>query len=212
VLSNADKQLAILRQLAQTRGVIGGSTTLVSINVEAWECDTRETIEIGVVEVTIANAWAENSINANYYIVEEALHLRNGKYVADNRDKFNFGKSRIVRKADCNAVLTSLFANLGKTSSIYLIGHSVQQDVQWLTELGVVFPTIKTCDIAQAHYALRGVFAKRKLSSIIDEYSIEYSNLHNSGNDAVYTLVYTMRMMEEVERKRIEQEYTRYII
>jgi len=151
--------------------------------------------------------WSKDPINAQHFIIKDALHMHNGLWVPDNRDKFNFGTSNYVTKSECKSLLCALFAQLAESATISLVGHSIAKDLHWLVDMGVTIPTnITQCDIAQVDCANRQDSQRRKLSKMLAEYRIEYCSLHNGGNDAFYTLACAMKMMEEEERVRMDNE------
>lgn len=72
------------------------STTFLSIDIEKYEKGT-EILEVGLAWHLASQGGVRTScIVCKHLIIEEHLHLQNGKYVADNRDKLNWGTSHLV--------------------------------------------------------------------------------------------------------------------
>ena len=63
--------------------------------------------------------------STTHIIVSDHLHLKNGKFVANNRDKFNFGPSMLLSlKMALEHVLNVLDA-----PNSCLIGHNIKADI-----------------------------------------------------------------------------------
>ncbi len=52
--------------------------------------------KIGIAWISVAEVWSPRKISSRYLIVEEYVDLRNDRYVADNKENFNFGTSELV--------------------------------------------------------------------------------------------------------------------
>lgn len=129
--------------------------TLLSVDIEAWERRT-EVLEVGIAWIANADAWRAGSMHAAHYIIKEFEHLRNRTFVADNRDRFNFGTSEHVSYGECASALRELLDALAKQGGpVRLVGHSISQDIAWLADTGVDLADMETCDIAQVDYARR---------------------------------------------------------
>jgi DNA polymerase III epsilon subunit-like protein len=82
--------------------------------------------------------------------------------------------------------------NEGQKRNIVLVGHDVQSDIRFLKSDGYDVRTLSTLiDMADTSLMWRS-FKKesnpRNLATILSELGIIAWNLHNGGNDAVYTL------------------------
>ena len=78
---------------------------------------------------------------------------------------------------------------------IVLIGHDVASDEKFLASIhcnlnrkNIAF----RADSKDLHQKLRGAENGRSLAHVLGDLGIEYKNLHNAGNDAVYTLRATL--------------------
>lgn len=119
-----------------------------------------------------------------HIIVTDYLHLKNGKFVADNRDKFNFGQSRFLSlKSALNYVKSVL-----NTPDSCLIGHNIKADIKFLKNVSASkldLPIFDTQIIYKQATLSDNLFG---LVRVLNEIEIPHSNLHNAGNDAYYTL------------------------
>ena len=96
-----------------------------------------------------------------------------------------------------------------------LVGHDVQADVRFLRIVGYDVYTLSTL-IETADTSLMWRFLKeennpRNLATILSDLGITAWNLHNAGNDAVYTLqalisIAIKALTEEQERRRQAQK------
>ena len=83
-------------------------------------------------------------------------------------------------------------ANYTDNRKVVLVGHDVESDIKAIKKLGYdireskqLLEIVDTKDIYR-HY--RRVHNQPSLVSVLSDLEIPYSNLHNAGNDAVYTL------------------------
>lgn len=76
--------------------------------------------------------------------------------------------------------------------NVILVGHDVQADIKFLQTIGYDVHTLSTL-VEKADTSLMWRYIKkennpRNLGSVLQELGIVGWNLHNAGNDAVYTL------------------------
>jgi hypothetical protein len=113
---------------------------------------------------------------------------------------FNFGKSTIVQLCDLPARINEAFIALkAEADVIVLFGHSLQGDLKWLEEAGVELDNIVECDLAEVWMARHNHIQKTGLMAMLTQLQFSFTNLHNGGNDATYTLEVGMAMMEKEE-------------
>ena len=127
-----------------------------------------------------------------HIIITEHIHLKNGRFVADNRDKFNFGQSRFL---PLNSALDHVLAALSRSNSC-LIGHNIKADIKFLKGVSTKklnLPIFDTQLIYKQATLSENIFG---LVRVLDEIGIPHSNLHNAGNDAYYTLEVFKRLTQ----------------
>lgn len=112
------------------------------------------------------------------------MHLKNGKFVANNRAKFNFGKSITLNlEMAIEHVLMVL-----STPNACLIGHNIKADINFLGRVSaskVNLPIFDTQIIYKQATLGENMLG---LVRVLDEIGVPHYNLHNAGNDAFYTL------------------------
>ncbi|KAF2807368.1 uncharacterized protein BDZ99DRAFT_536843 [Mytilinidion resinicola] len=160
--------------------------------------------------VTSQTNWVEE-IRAKHYIVDEYAHLRpmvvdKRKHSLANADKFDYGASEIVPFDALGNILKNALripddaaSAAGKESMevkyrpIILVAHAYQnEDNYQRSELGlsdadldVLYAIIDT----QVMMCGRGQKAPGLRQLLETRFGIHPVNMHNAGNDAVYTLV-----------------------
>ena len=162
-------------------------------------------LEVGIAWISAAEVWSPRKISSRHLIVEEHVDLRNGRYVADNKENFNFGTSELVPMAALAGVIIQALEGItAGCDRTYLIGHSIHHDVHWLEGLGIDLDrlALTTCDIGKAHQGKKGHLQLTRLAAIMDHHGINQANLHNAANDAYYSLEVGLRMMEVEDELR----------
>lgn len=75
--------------------------------------------------------------------------------------------------------------------NVVFVGHDGLQDIRYLQKLGYNVMNLglhEIIDTAEMYRALRREDSTRSLASILADLGIAGWNLHNAGNDAMYTL------------------------
>lgn len=119
-----------------------------------------------------------------HIIVTDHLHLQNGKYVADNRSNFNFGQSVFL---SLHSAIDRVHEELSASGSC-LIGHNIKADIRFLagkSKCPINIPVFDTQIMYKQATLGENILG---LVRVLEELNIEYTNLHNAGNDAYYTL------------------------
>ena len=122
--------------------------------------------------------------NVIHIIVTDHIHLKNGRFVANNRDRFNFGASRYLSlKSALDYVLAVLL-----TPNSCLIGHNIKADIKFLKSVSTQKLDVPVFDTQLIYKQATLCENLLGLVRVLDEMGIAHSNLHNAGNDAYYTL------------------------
>ena len=73
-----------------------------------------------------------------------------------------------------------------------LVGHDAKQDIQYLSSMGIdllgMNGVVRVLDSQIIHQAWKSVDNGRGLESVLADLGVFSRNLHNAGNDAVFTL------------------------
>lgn len=141
-------------------------------------------------------------IKYRHLLIYEHRHLRNGQFVSDAADKFDFGVSEWVSLADVPRILGEclrFYDADGNKRKIMIVGHDTNQDLQYLRITGYDVWNIKdleVLDTASLHKAVMHDAESRSLAKVLNDVNVLYWNLHNAGNDAAYTLQAFVRLAD----------------
>lgn len=151
-------------------------------------------------------------IRAHHIRINEYRSIVNRKFVSGCPDRFEFGASEFVAKDNTPQALNAIFreslgtdnkpqgSSKGKSPAaaaaphprIVLVGHDVSGDISYLRSAGFdlssrsdIIGTLDTGNLYRAHTRDPNM---RSLASILCDFDFAGFNLHNAGNDAVYTM------------------------
>ncbi len=185
------------------RSVNGRKTTLISIDLEAFERNTEIVTEIGISiydPVKEATSLVPSIINI-HLILKETIKLRNGAFVHDHKDNFLGGSSLVVSKKTAVELIESVleFYCVQRKAQGYeaaFVGHNLSGDLNWLKKLGVHLPQnphiLDTEKVYSASHGSQG----NSLGAILKRLRIPHSFLHNAGNDAYFTLIALLKLSD----------------
>lgn len=113
------------------------------------------------------------------------------------------------------AILAVLQPYLDAGREIALVGHDTQQDIQYLSKLGLDIADMKrvtrVLDTQGLHQAWRGMDNGRGLKTLLNDLGTPSKNLHNAGNDAMYTLRALFGIaIEDLRKKAVEEKGEKY--
>ena len=146
----------------------------------AYENCTDKLLEFGFAIFDLQLKTTSNT----HIIVSDYIYLKNGRYVADNRHKFNFGKSHYL---SLKMALEHVLAVLDTPSSC-LIGHNIKSDIRFLKSSSRKKFNLPVFDTQLIYKQVTLCENFLSLVKVLDEFGISHSNLHNAGNDSHYTL------------------------
>ncbi|KAI5970776.1 hypothetical protein CANMA_000195 [Candida margitis] len=195
----------------QMRQIINRQAILFSIDIEAWELNNRTITEIGVA-IYDPRRQGTNCIVPNFtklhIRVLENMHRLNGKFVVDHALHFIGEPTLILNMYDAVVLIQSLFDYFFKPHGsnnnddnddelqTYLVGHEVSGDIKWLSSLGIQFPpklpTLDTLQIVKITHGQQNLSLGKSLRKL----DLPHVFLHNAGNDAYYTLLLCLKLMD----------------
>lgn len=126
-------------------------------------------------------------IESHHFRITENRFLRNGTYVNDAADRFEFGSSEFISLKDAPMVVAKCFRHFdqeGQRRKIVLVGHDVKTDVNYLKVIGYDITNIsdlETIDTICMWKAVKWDIQNRSLSMILMELELECWHLHNAG-------------------------------
>lgn len=101
--------------------------------------------------------------------------------------------SVIIPQKELIDTLSATITKYAKGShDVVLVGHDIQADIQYLSSIGFQTDSIPgrigNIDTQGIYRAWKDDQKARSLGNVLHDLGITYKNLHNAGNDAVYTL------------------------
>ncbi|EDO04703.1 hypothetical protein SS1G_07186 [Sclerotinia sclerotiorum 1980 UF-70] len=223
----------------RTKFMMEDAVVFICIDVEAYELNNNIVTEIGIATLDvldIANMkpgvlgknWRK-AIRARHFRIKEHMHLNNTKHVQGCPEKFEFGESEFISRDDAPHVVGTCFKYpfsdpspsvelADKKRNIILVGHDVDADIRFFRQIGYEINNLnlhECCDTTLMWRALQREPNPTKLSNILDQIGVTAWNLHNAGNDAVYTLQAMLgiackhlvdRKIERKEKDRLKKD------
>ncbi|CAG8564451.1 597_t:CDS:2, partial [Acaulospora colombiana] len=191
-IARADAKLRVIREsLEEARKMYQDKKYLfVAIDIESYERDHSCILEVGW---SMFNSKTSLFID-RHFCATEHKYKRNGKFVADMKDRFIFGKTVWANlKTIADEIIKDLTENSVK-GSVVLVGHDFKMEEKYLESMGVkvdqCIKPVRIFDTAEMNAARVGKpYERMSLGRILDSLDIENYSLHNAGNDARYTLL-----------------------
>ena len=203
----------------------------ICIDCEAYERDQTKVTEIGVAVLDMRDLWdippsqlskeGPGFIKSAHYRPVEFSRLVNKKFVHGCPKAFGFGTSTWVRATDVAPILRRIFEDPSRMSAaahskdimseplrdVVVVGHGLGNDDKYLRSLGFSFrstPNVIGETDTQRLVSTRTQVGLKKLLAALH---IEAVNLHNAGNDAVYTMQALVKMaaLESNEPGRLSE-------
>ena len=191
----------------QMRQLLNGNMILFSIDIEAWEMENKTVTEIGIAiydpRRNVSGLNVVPVFTKLHIRIMENMHRVNGKFVVDHAVNFVGEPTLILSMRDLVILIQSLFDYFFKPSSsendgldTYLVGHGVSGDIKWLSSIGIEFPTkyltLDTLDILKITHGNHHL----GLGAALKKLDLPHVFLHNAGNDAYYTLLLVLKLMD----------------
>ncbi|GJN77288.1 hypothetical protein PLIIFM63780_000778 [Purpureocillium lilacinum] len=215
-----DRQ-AMMIQVQTQLGLVQEETTrdrpiFICIDVEALEDPPHPISEVGlaILDAEKIRIIAPGTNGSNWWPFIECIHLRteeysgfrNHKYVHGCPESFNFGRSKFPKKEQMPGLIRRLFERFGQGGrKIMFVAHDSKQDLKFLHQIGIdcmALPgVIGAIDTVVLHQKWRDSNDARSLRTLLTDLGMEYRNLHNAGNDAMYTMRAMLGLASEDERK-----------
>ncbi|KAI5956035.1 hypothetical protein KGF57_003521 [Candida theae] len=207
------------------RHMLNRELILFSIDIEAWEMHNQTVTEIGIGIYDPRRNSAFSvvpEITKLHIRVLENMHRVNGKFVVDHAVNFVGEPTLVMSMRDSVVLIQALFdyffeyvggedegvagAGAGAGAGVgvggngglstYLVGHGVPGDIKWLKSIGIEFP--QTYSVLDTLEILKITHGKQNLSlaKALAKVDIPHPFLHNAGNDAYYTLLLALRLLD----------------
>jgi len=175
-----------------------------AIDFEAWEMKHDDITEFGYSLFR----WESGRLvgpEEGHWTIKEMKSTRNFKYIADNRDNYQWGTSIEKSRRVFGQDLCTFVAGLKEHGPVFLVFHGAPNDIQYLKQFKVpeadeatkdipgTNPTsgIFIIDTADLFASLEGRSGERRglerMCRLLKMYEVYY--MHNAGNDAHWTLM-----------------------
>lgn len=179
--------------------VLSDGCALLSFDIEAWEQNTNNILEIGMSIYDPRNQkGALIPIFKNIHIVvEEFENCHNGRFVPDRKNKFMGIDSIKMKLNDIRYFIQGIIDYYHSTNlALCFVGHSLEGDLTWLRSMGVDIPNTCEIDTHTIFQYSRMKDQPTNLSSALLKVDIPHGYLHNAGNDAYYTLLLAFKLCD----------------
>lgn len=144
-------------------------------------------------------------IENRHYVIEDH-NMPKSSNKSKLESKFVFGKSQTIKISDIKPLLEDLISN---TDAILLHGHSAELKI--LASNDITIPeNVKILDtqlLKDNHFKDR--LHGSSLNKLLRSFRIQFTCLHNSGNDAAYTMKLFLKMHKELNftfKKKVKQK------
>ncbi|GAB1320616.1 Good for full DBP5 activity protein 2 [Madurella fahalii] len=188
-----------------------GSVLFVAIDIEAYEENQALITEVGIamLDTNDIRGVAPGDGGQDWFQLISARHIRvkenswaiNSRYIQGCANHFSFGTSEFIEQAEIPAVLEKLIDNATladpvdgtlRPRPVVLVFHESSADINYLKKLGYSLSkarnVVEIVDTREMHQSVGRSNDGRSLGSVLDYLGIPSRDLHNAGNDAVYTL------------------------
>ncbi|KAF9287077.1 hypothetical protein BGZ88_008767 [Linnemannia elongata] len=182
-----------------------GGMWFISVDIESHEHNHDRILEIGW---SIWDSGVHKFMD-KHYAITDYRHLKNGKFVADRRDRFMFGETVWENLQGSIAAFQQDLEKAVRRNEhgrFVLIAHDMTSDMKYLSGMGVTFPEgMIQFDTVEMNAARVGDSnTKTGLGKLLDELEIENYCLHNAGNDAHYTLELFLWLVRHNGTQRVQ--------
>jgi len=175
----------VLRQVEELRKLGNDSKLFVTFDMERFEHDQEKMLEIGI------SRCKGQELSGDHYIVEENMRYRNGDLVPDNREKFVFGNSKIRNEREIMRILGE-----ETKKADYVVSHAIDTDWHFLPQSIYNICEHKIIDAQDFFQIIQNKSHIVSIETSCNELHIQTQFLHNAGNDAIYTMIYFMKLLE----------------
>ena len=158
-------------------------------DIEAYEFDQKKIIEIGFL-----SSMKGQVLELEHIIIEENIALLNGRYVENNKYNFNFGKSKTMSLNSAIEILSEkieehdIIMGQGISNDFRYLRNNASKELNQKYNYQKMFEKKKVIDTAKMTFCISEDANTMSIGRVLDMLNIDNSNLHNAGNDALYTL------------------------
>ncbi|KAA8628385.1 hypothetical protein SMACR_00163 [Sordaria macrospora] len=201
------------------------SVLFVAIDLEAYELNQSMITEVGMAILDTADLTnaAPGEGTKNWFDLIKARHIRvkefswatNHRHVQGRAEYFDFGKSEFIEVAKIADVLKetieveSSAGGDGAKRPVVLVFHDQSADLKYIRMLGYDVTSadniLEVVDTREMYQYLSRSNNATKLSNVCYYLDIPFKNMHNAGNDAVYTLQAMIGLAIDMRQKSLKR-------
>lgn len=141
-----------------------------------------------------------NGTTYEHYIFEDALKEKS-RHSKNLQNKFKFGQSKIIKTEDVRAILEDHFKGMD-----YLVFHDMTAELRIFqnSKIEINLDHVQILDTQEMHlnYERDEFDNKKTLKNALEYHNLPVTHLHNSGNDAAYTLNLLFKMIDSHTLKK----------
>lgn len=201
------------------------SVVFIAIDLEAYELDQSIITEVGLAILDTAKisnvAPGEGSknwfdrIQARHIRVKEFSWAQNSRHVQGRAEYFDFGESEFIEVAKIASVLKETIevaSGEGEAAvkrPVVLVFHDQSADLKYIRMLGYDVATadniVEVVDTREMYQYLSRSNNASRLSNVCSYLDIPWKNMHNAGNDAVFTLQAMIGLAIDMRQKSLQR-------
>lgn len=143
-----------------------------------------------------------NELHYKHYLIEETFNDKVGM-TKHLQQKFEFGESVIISLEEVKSLLEDCFKDAS-----FMLCHDMSSELSILKQNGVGFKHLKVLDTSLMYQVFSGNHHNQKrLKDLLRVFEIPFTHLHNSGNDAAYTMQAFLEMTKQFKATKHDLEH-----
>ncbi|KJZ71792.1 hypothetical protein HIM_08812 [Hirsutella minnesotensis 3608] len=202
--------------LGLTEPASSAAPVFIGMDLEALELAPHCVSEVGIaiLDADKVQGVSPGTCGSNWWPFIKAHHLRtqeysgsiNRRFVQGCPDAFNFGESTFPPKHELVKNIRAIVEPyVRQQRNLIFVAHDPRQDLKFLSYIGLDIERLPGISGEIDTQALHQVWCDggppRSLSSVLSDLGMRSENLHNAGNDAVYTVRAMTALAVEQSRK-----------
>lgn len=162
------------------------NTKIMSLDFEFFGTNAKLD-NVSEAGIAISN---KGEITYNHYIIKEPEKTKSDKKLK-LQSKFNFGSSIHITQDELKVIIMKELHNTN-----YLVSHSINSESNILKRSSIKLDHLKLLDTTDLQRNFKKI-DKATLKNHLTYHEIPFHHLHNSGNDAAYTLQLVLKMKQK---------------
>lgn len=181
-------------------------TIFISVDLEWWERNNKLLTEVGIAIYDPSEQFVIPRIQHEHYIIKEYQSKVNGRFVSNHKFHCSFTKSKLISMHECRKAFGSIiqsYENHAKKlgMNVVYVGHNFEGDLKVLTKNNFYTGDLEVLDTMTMWLANPTATKFAALHKILGYLGISHGLLHNAANDAHYTLLLALSILDPEFRK-----------